>query len=273
MAAWKETDTATAEVKPKNKVAKQDMTNVLSMFKPAIDIPAVKCLRCGIYGAPKSGKTHWALTAKRPLYILDTEKSVPLLVKQLPIDLQKDVYIVDLVDYAEKKGQHMDVVKSMEAAFDIIGQLIDAVSESETTGSICVDSMSDLYDYLKSWLSESVDESKKFGDTIMGFEYGKLNKRWTQFMRLLQASDWNIILTFKAKQRYDGMKPTGIFDPDWQKNTFYWLDLVMEVKKEFDDHRFVFKGGRFGDTYEDIINPTFDEVRNYLTKKSGVVFE
>lgn len=262
----------TETTKKSTKVEKKDMTNVLSMFKPAIDIPAVKCLRCGIYGAPKAGKTHWLLTAKKPLYVLDTEKSVPLLVKQLPEEIQKQIFIVDLVDYAEKNGQHMDVTKSMEAAFDIIGQLVDAVSESDQVGTIALDSMTDLYEYLKSWLAESVDDSKKFGDTIMGFEYGKLNKRWTQFMRLLQASDWNVILTFKAKQRYDGMKPTGIFDPDWQKNTFYWLDLNIEIKKEFDDHRFVFHGGRFGDKYDDLLNPTYDDVREYLTKKTGVKF-
>ncbi len=254
------------------KVPKKDFTNVLSMFKPAIEIPAVKCLRCGIYGAPKAGKTHWVLTAKRPLYILDTEKSLPLLVKQLPEDVQKEIFVVDLVDYAEKKGQHMDVTKSMEAAFEIIGQLVDAVSESETIGTIAIDSMSDIWEYLKIWLADNVDESKKFGDAIMGTEWGRANKRWTQLMRLLQASDWNVILTFKSKQKYDGVKATGIFDPDWQKNTFYWLDLNIEVKREFEDHRFVFHGGRFGDKYDDLINPTFDDVREYLTKKSGVKF-
>lgn len=247
--------------------------SVLNMFKPAIEIPAVKCLRCGVFATAKSGKTHWALTAKRPIYFLDTEKSAAILVKQLPEEVQREIFIVDLVEYAEKKGDHMDVVKSMEVAFDIIGQLIDVIQESPNIGTIVIDSMSDLWDFLKMWLNDNVEESKKFGDTIMGTEWGKANKRWTQLMRLLQASDWNVILTFKAKQKYDGMKATGIYEADWQKNTFHWLDLNIEIQRIGNDHRFVFQGGRFGDTYETMSNPTYDDVRNYLTQKSGVKFE
>jgi len=254
---------------------KKPSENLLAMFKPAIDIPAVKCLRMGIFAPAKCGKTHFCLTAKRPIYFLDTEKSANILVKQLPEDVQREIFIVDLVEYAEKKGNHLDVVSSMEVAFDVIGQLIDAVSESEQVGTIIVDSCSDLWDFLKAWLQEQTDLKtvKSTGD-MMSTEWGRANKRWTQFMRLLQASNWNVILTFKAKEKFGSKgERLGIFDPDWQKNTFHWLDLNVELRRVVNNHVFIIHGGRFGDTYEEKSNINFDELRQYLTDKSGVKFE
>lgn len=249
--------------------------DINDIFKPAIDIPTVKCLRCGVFAPAKSGKTHWALTAKRPIYFLDTEKSANILVKQLPEEIQKEIFIVDLVDFAERKGEHIDLVQSMEVTFDIIGKLIDMVEKSEKTGSLVIDSCSDLWEALKIWLSEQENlKTVKSTGEMMGVEWGRANKRWTQLMRLLQASDWNVILTFKAKERFGSKgERLGIFDADWQKNTFHFLDLNIEIQRIGSDHTFIFHGGRFGDSYKDLTNPTFDDVREYLTEKSGVKFE
>jgi hypothetical protein len=92
-------------------------------------------------------------------------------------------------------------------------------------------------------------------------------------MRLLQASDWNVIMTFKAKQKWVGGQPVDLYDADWQKNTFHWVDLNVELRRVASDHIFMIQGGRFGDTYENQTNTDFDGLRSYLTKKSGVVFE
>lgn len=271
--AWKEEIKAVTDKKESSgiKVEKKD---VMKLFKPAIDIPTVKCLRCSVYAPAKCGKTHWALTAKRPIYFLDTEKSANILVKQLPEDVQKDIFIVDLVDFAEKKGNHLDLTQSMEMTFDILGGLVDAIEGSDKVGTIVIDSMSDLWEQIKIWLSEQSD-LKRVGSTgdMMGTEWGRANKRWTQLMRLLQASDWNVILTFKARERFgDKGQRLGIFDADWQKNTFHFLDLNMEIQRVVDTHKFIIHGGRFGDHYEELKNPTFDDVLNYLTEKSGVKF-
>lgn len=260
------------EIKTKKKEAAKK-PSAKSLFKPAIDIPKAKRIRCGLFSRAKAGKTHFALTAKRPIYFLDTEKSAQLLVKQLPEDVQREIYILDLVDFAERKGNHLDVVQSMEVAFDVIGELLDDIRTSPEVGTIVIDSMTDLWDYLKIWLDENVDQNKKFGDTIMGTEWGKANKRWKELMNLLKASDWNVILTFKTKERYVDKKASGIIDPDWQKNTFHDLDLNFEIVKTGDEHRFICHGGRFGDKYEDLINPTFDDVRKYLQQKTGIEFE
>lgn len=268
---WKEEASDAPKTAADMKISKK---NVMGLFKPAIEIPSVGCLRCGVYAPAKCGKTHWALTAKRPIYFLDTEKSANILAKQLPEEIQKEIFIVDLVELAEKKGNHLDLTQSMEMTFDIIGELIDAIECSEKTGTIVIDSMSDIWEQLKIWLAEQADLKtvKSTGD-MMGTEWGRANKRWTQLMRLLQASDWNVILTFKAKERFgEGGKRLGIFDADWQKNTFHFLDLNVEIQRVGSDHTFIFHGGRFGDSYENLTNPTFDDVLSYLTKKSGVKF-
>ncbi len=260
--------------KKNNKVDMKKPLASASAFKPAIEIPATKCLRMGIYGLPKSGKTHFCLTAKRPIYIIDTEKSAQILVKQLPEEVQREIYIADLVDFAEKKGNRMDVVQSLEAAFNIIGDLIDSIENSEHTGTIIIDSMSDMWEFLLTWLEEQPDlrRARESGQ-IMSTERQRANKRWTQLMRLLQASDWNVILTFKAKQKWVGGAPVDVYDADWQKNTFHWLDLNVEIRRIADEHHFLIPGGRFGDKYENQVNVDFFGLQQYLTKKSGVKFE
>lgn len=278
---WKEesSEKATTSTDTKSKSVDGGMNiksmSITDIFKPAIDIPTVKALRCGVFAPAKCGKTHWCLTAKRPIYFLDTEKSANILVKQLPEDVQKEIFIVDLVDFAERKGDHIDLIQSMEVTFDIIGKLIDMIEQSDKVGSVVIDSCSDLWEALKFWLSEQTDLKtvKSTGD-MMAVEWGRANKRWVQLMRLLQASDWNVILTFKAKERFgEKGQRLGIFDADWQKNTFHFLDLNVEIQRIGNEHTFIFHGGRFGDSYENLTNPTFDDVRNYLTKKSGVKFE
>lgn len=271
--SWKEDETNPKKNEDKGKKLVSKL-NLNDIFKPAIEIPAVDCLRCGVFALAKSGKTHFCLTAKRPIYFLDTEKSANILVKQLPEEIQKEIFIVDLVEFAEKKGNHLDLTQSMEMTFDIIGKLIDMIEKSDQTGTIVIDSMSDIWEQIKIWLSEQTDLKRiqSTGD-MMAVEWGRANKRWTQLNRLLQASNWNVILTFKAKERFgDKGQRLGIFDADWQKNTFHYLDLNMEIKRLGNEHKFVIHGGRFGDAYDDLTNPTFEDVRNYLTQKSGVKF-
>jgi hypothetical protein len=267
--AWKNKD----EVNPVAEAKETIKSDVLSMFKPAIEIPTIKRIRAGFYGKPKTGKSTICLSAPLPIYYLDTEKSAEILVKQLPEEVQKQIYILDLVDYANRKGKQLDVVQSLEVAFDVISELLDVVRNSNEVGTIVLDSVSDLWDYMKIWLGENVSDNKKFGDTIMGTEWGKANKRWKELMNLLKASNWNVLMTFKPKETYLDGKPSGKYDIDSQKNTFHDLDILYEIVNINGEHRFVCKGGRYGDTYDDLINPTFVDIKNYLSKKSGVTFE
>lgn len=258
--------------KPLAKTTEQEKKKIKDLFKPSVELEVVSGLKIGVYGRWKVGKTHFALTAPLPVYVVDTEGSARTNVKLFPKERQDKVFISEVINYADKKDKKIDLMASLDAVMDSVDVLTDMITEQpDADGTIVIDSASDIWDWLNQWLELSADTVRTKGGNISRLEWGKANRRYTEFMYMLLRSRWNVVMTFRAFEAVsDKGQSLGYDAPKWQKNTPYWLDLITELKMEGLETVMKFRGDRFGRLTEDLRNPNWQSLMEYLAKKSGV---
>ncbi|MCK9459910.1 MAG: ATP-binding protein [Proteobacteria bacterium] len=266
-------------------------------FKPISHQKAT--IRIAVYSRAKQGKTHFCISSAQylishnlPGYVwaIDTEGDFHINVSTWPQEVQDRIRLFNAVEYLDKKNKTVDLVKSLtlyEEAIDVLTDMIlsneELPEEDRKYGFIVIDSGTDAWEWLSLWL-ETIETKKvkdKSGkDLMMQTEWGKANRKYMDMLRMLLATKWHVIITFRAHQAFDGSTPLKFDLPKWQKNTDFWLNLVMEVKKVpepitgLNEHWFYFKGGRFGDIpeIEPMINPTWEDVKNKVGTYSSLEF-
>ena len=151
-------------------------------------------------------------------------------------------------DKREDSGK-LNLTMSLELVENAINTLYDIATSSKEPGFLCLDSSTDLWEFMKSWLMEDVPDkvTTKTGRMVQ-MEWSKPNARYTEVMRLLIKSGWNVMLTFRAEDMYGSSgERLGITKPKGQKDTLFYSDLIVETKRIGKDYSISFNGGRFGD--------------------------
>lgn len=259
-----------------SKQPSEEKRRLQDVFKPAVELESVRGLKFALYGKAKVGKTHFCMTARRPIYIIDTEGSASVNKAAFPKEVQEEMFIAEVIQAASKRDKEIDLVKSLDALVEAIDIVTDAVitSEEENTprGTIVIDSATDIWDWLGIWLDEAAGaKTTKSGD-MPRFEWGKANKKYAEMMYMLLRSGWNVVMTFRAKSAVNSKgEDLGYIVPRWQKNTDYWMDLIGEMSKDA-HRRIIFRGGRYGEHIPDLVDPTWDSLEQHLSKITGITF-
>jgi hypothetical protein len=246
-------------------------------------------LKIALYARAKKGKTHFAITAakylsdhKLPgyLYVVDTEGDFHVNASTWPQEVQDKIRLFNAVEFLDKKEKKVDLVKSLTLLEEAIDTLTDMVVANEEKpeadreyGFICIDSGSDCWEWLTMWI-ETIQTKKNPDGSMMQTEWGKANKKYMDLIRMILSTNWNLILTFRAHQAFDGPTPLKYDLPRWQKNTDFWFNCIMELKKVGDEHWFYFRGGRFGNLPENdpLKNATWEDVKNKVASYSSLEF-
>lgn len=234
------------------------------LFIPSTQIKLDNGLKCAIYGKAKVGKTHFCLTAPTPIYFLDTEGSAKINIKQFPQNVQEQCFIFSALDYATKDAKRgkIDVVESLDTLFEAVDLITDeTINNPDFSGTIVVDSGTDVWDWLGTWLEERADVKTTKSGQMMRTEWGKANGKYAQFMQQLLKSNMNVIATFRAVSAIDNQGANlGYDNPKWQKNTDYWFDLIAEMKVT-SKRELICQGDRFGlGVGHRIANPTWQSL-------------
>lgn len=262
-------------------------------FKPSTELPAVRGVKVGIYANPKVGKTHFSLTAPLPIFVIDTEGSAKMISKYFDEKRQSQIYIDEIIQWVGKKKGKFDIVgslKSMEESIDTITDVIllsekgaDELSEEEkermiiepgVTGTIVIDSGTDMWDWLSTWLElEGATKFNKSDNSMNRTEWGKANKKYADFMYLLLRCNWNVIWTFRARPVIDARgADVGITQARYQKNTPFWLECLFELVQDGMGNKMIYRGGRFGlvGKIPDLKDPDWPALVKHLEKYSGI---
>ena len=262
----------------KSKVA--SVSSLSDLFKPATEMPPVKSMVVACMGLPKTGKSSFILSARetgKPVYIIDTEKSSNILIQMLPASERANIHVLDVMESTDKRdgSGKLNLTMSLELVEKAINMLYDLAEKSDEPGFLCLDSSTDLWEFMKSWLMEDVPDkvTTKTGK-MMQVEWSKPNARYTEVMRLLIKSGWNVILTFRAEEVYGSSgERTGIYKPKGQKDTLFYSDLIIETKRLGNTYSIGFNGGRFGDlSGETIENPTWLKLQKFISGRTGIEF-
>jgi hypothetical protein len=203
------------EVKQEEKEEKKPI-----VFKSLTDADERRGLKVGIYGDYATGKTHFALTAKEPIFIIDTEMGVAPLAH---IFKDKDIRILDV---AEKDG-----TKSYEK----IVEAVDLIAHEKEVGTVILDSITDFWDFCQEYAKVSIFKLKPEQRLAQQWDWGVINKLYmTTLMKLIKLP-CNLIVTAREAEIYAGAgQPTTQVKPKWQKTTGFWVDFVIHNTKKID---------------------------------------
>ena len=247
-----------------------------SIFKPAVDLETPSFVHMGIYGRSNTGKTTFALSCPRPCYIIDTENSVKENLVAYSMDFKANLNVAEVLEYANKVEGKIDLTKSLNMLFKATDVITSVVSKSSLDptlpiGTIVIDSCTDVWDWLSIWLEENTTKIGKDQDRIMRTEWGKANRKYTEFMYMLLASKWNVVFTFRSRPAVNSKgEDLGYDNPRWQKNTEHWLTISTEMKLEGLDRVMYFRKCRWGDISQEIINPAWETFTSHISSHTGV---
>ena len=190
------------------------------IFKSLNDVDEKRGLKIGLYGDYATGKTHFALTATEPIYIIDTEMGAAPLAH---IFKDKDIKILDV---AEKDG-----TKSYEK----IVEAIEFISQQEKVGTIIFDSISDFWEFCQEYAKVNIFKLKPEQRLAQQWDWGVINKLYMNTLLKLIKIPSNLIVTAREAEVYAGAgQPTTQVKPKWQKTTGFWVDFVIHTTKKLD---------------------------------------
>ncbi len=189
-------------------------------FKPLAEVDQKRGLKIGIYGDFATGKTHFALTAPEPIFIIDTELGASPLAFLFK---GKDIKILDV---CEKDGS---------ISFQKYVQAVEFLSQQEKIGTVIVDSMTDIWSFCQEYCKVNIFKIKPEQRLAQQWDWGLINKNYLKPLLTLINLNCNIILTGREQELYSGPgQPMGIFKPHWMKKTPFWIDFVIYNTKKTD---------------------------------------
>ncbi len=211
MVGWNnQADNAKEQVEPKTKLE----------FKPLKAADEKRGLKIGIYGDYATGKTHFALTAPEPVFIIDTEMgSAPL----AHLFEGKDIKVLDVAE------------RDATASYEKIVEAIDLIAAQENVGTVIFDSATDLWEICQEYAKVNIFKIKPEARLAQQWDWGVINKLYMRMLMKLLKLDCNLIITAREAEVYAGAgQPTSQVKPKWQKTTGFWVDMVLHNTKKID---------------------------------------
>ncbi|MCK9577134.1 MAG: ATP-binding protein [Clostridia bacterium] len=265
----------------KSVVSKSDRL-LSELYKPATELTADKGLKIAIWGRAKVGKSYFCLTPPNgKIYAIDTESGLKVNIQSFDDKTKKRVFVAEILQFSGlKTGNNIDYNQILDVLDDAVNKILLAVKNGEEEDiTIVIDSASDIWDWLGTWLGElpGVSHIGKDADKVNRLEWGKANKRYETIMTKLKMSGCNVICTYKAKDAISSSgSDLGFARPRWQKNSKHIFDVIATIELIGGKRIMKFTtddcGSRYGDKIPDLENPSWEKLLKHLESHCGVSF-
>lgn len=247
---------------------KQEKTNDVKPtieFKSLSEVQEDRGLKILSYGDFSSGKTHFALTGKGPVYIIDTENGASPLAKKFPDAKVLNISSMNLDGVEEEQSEVENYIK-LQQAVNYLVELPD-----NEIGTIVIDSLTDVWTWCQAYakikkFKLSLDDRLK-----QQFDWGIINAMYNRIIMKLINKKCNVVFTARQNEIYSGPgQPTGQYNPACQKKTPFFVDIVLYHTCRFVSGKFVFnakiskmrqKGSMIGKT---ITEPSFEKLNKLI---------
>lgn len=213
--------------------------------KATLEQALVKLL---IWGVSGSGKSRFGLSAPNPL-VIDTEGSTGLYANEF------DFYV------AEPRHGNKDIGDAVSLTRQIVKEI--TAGEYPDRETLVIDSVTDLLDEMER--QTALEYEKQIGRGIQ--ELNALQKtKWYSFRRIkarimldaLKNLPVNLILIARAKDIWEGGKPSGQHTYDANPIVEYLMDVIIELRKvKHNEYTAHVRGSRLGNL------PDILDVKNY----------
>lgn len=195
-----------------------------SSFELASPVPAIPRLIVSIEGQPKTGKTHWALTAPPPIGILDFDTGLDGVVDTFAAE--KEIHIARYpANWAEMmRDARNDTDKVKAAAGALWAKFIDDYEYAlGHFRSVIVDSTSQVRECIRLANLGKLEQVK-------GRYYGQVNLEDEGIIRMaLGASGVNVIFISRVKKQYKNDNWNGSYERSGLKEVEYGANVVIET--------------------------------------------
>ena len=217
---------------------KIDVSNV--KFEKVTNLQNRKGLKILISGNKAVGKTRFCLSSPNPSIIIDTEMGVNAL-KSLAKD--KDIKICEV--YCDNPNTFkFDPIISLN---EIEKYIYYARNEDEKINTICIDSMTSVWQWMQDWLRYEITrvggKINKKNVPSDRRDWAKATARHNAIVMGLLKTNKNVIFTSQAHPLYDGQgNMTGETKMSVQKNVPFLVDIVIELKKKRESGKTIYYG-------------------------------
>ena len=197
-------------------------------FTPIDEAAGKRGLKVAVWGAEGSGKTHFGLTFPQPIYVLDTEMGATPLRRKFK---DKTISVMDVIN-VDRSGEAWegDDVSDVEQIMEGINFLLDKPVE-EQKGTIMIDSASDMWSMIQGYGKVKIFKLKPMDRLKQQWDWGPITKVHKDLFRRLLKSPYNLVVTGKASEVYNGPNPTGVYTGRFQKDVPYLCDVMIKFEK------------------------------------------
>lgn len=216
------------------------------------------------FGNFSTGKTHFALSSKGPVYIIDTENGASPLADKFP-----DAKVITLANLDDDNIEEKDEVKNFQKYMDTVDYLVKLPDEE--VGTVIIDSISDIWDWAQAYGKIKIFKISIEDRLKQQWDWSTINKLYLKPLMKLINKNCNVIFTAREGETYAGAgRPTGIFEPKCQKKTPYYVDIVLHHQTKYSNKKMNFqckinKCRQDGELIGKIIdNPSLESIEKLL---------
>ena len=214
-------------------VKEQKETKII--FKSLKDSIVSRGIKILSYGNFSTGKTHFALSSTKPVYIIDTENGASPLADKFP-----DAQVLNICSMEGEDVDEKDEVKNFENYQEAINQLIK-IPDAEI-GTIIIDSMSDIWSWAQAYAKTKIFKIPIEDRFKQQWDWGVPNSLMRKTVLKLINKNCNIIFTAREGEIYDGPgQPSGRYKPETQKKVPFYVDIVLHHEIKFINKMIVFQ--------------------------------
>lgn len=204
----------------------------LDGFTPAPKTPQHRRLIASIEGAPKTGKTHWALDTPGPIAVFCFDKGLEGVVEKFA---QTDIVVREFDFMPPIQGEKEDTIKA-EAS-----KLLDAFTTAYHKALVCAPLRTVVID--SGTMVWALVRAARFGKVqgVMPLKYAIANAVMDRLVRAGHESEKSVIWTHEIKPVYINDSRTGAYERDGYKAMGYAVQANFATDydaKQAGDERF-----------------------------------
>jgi len=177
-------------------------------------------LVASVSGLPKSGKSHFALTAPDPIFFINIDIGAEGVLDKFQAEGKK-IYLYDVrVPKTASKDYYVPVWENLKKVFEKVCQV--------GAGTVVVDTASEIWE---------IARLAKFGKLtqVMPQHYTEVNNEFRELLRLSFDSSMNVIFVHKMKAKYINNARTNEYELSGFGDMEYNSQVNITVHREDTD--------------------------------------
>lgn len=213
----------------------KEVYDIDQMFKNSRSQQVGSNLVVGVGGDTETGKTYLALDFPGPIRVINLDyglrENLGYYKDKEVTDFKPTSFVtpeMDIENYKWDKANPEQSLKKVEAA-------LTALIDTQHGGTVIIDSMTTINDWLKLMLDYKTDkEGKQTDGKIAIFDWKYVNQKWKWLWQLIKSIDANVVCIYRTKDVYENFKKTGEEEFDYRDGTKYEVSIEIHLTKEVD---------------------------------------